>query len=733
MGQGEDWIDDVMSVVADVDWHTLSHAYGSAELTPLALRTWLSGDDRSHDELDDDDELWPIVADYPSDSIAESALAWIIVSVFHQGSLYSASPPTCRVMVEVLERCPVETVRAEALNTLGFALCLGDARSDWRADGFHRLDFRHLDTYDEIVRGQRHYLAAVASDGDHLRRINVALMLAWMPDRLASTQLIMGVLSETPESQLESDALNALTASLLRTLGLVARGTSAEARAEQGIRSYLEDGGEVGFAARIALCRLRRVTIDDEWVVDWLRERLGDTDSDHTGVVFDALVTTALHGPPFGRSDDERAEAARRLGDEHVASKERKEHDALTDFDKRLAKANALSARSRVNVILAHHRIEQTSDDRINVELRPEFVGKSANSAPLDAERFLLASGRTIHVISTATLRVERTLTATTQEQLPDAVVAWIESPRRGDDHWRDADPTDLVPGGMAASPDGRWLAAWGTGQVAIWDVAAEASTPVAHLCGFTPTRVQFAWSPDSSTLVTAEAGELHFWTAGAWAEPSSVVSATGAQRLAWTGEHPYLFQRDRLYRWNVSDQKLERLQVPDGHYPVGIGPGGLVMWHDEAPMMPLDGAAMLDADRCVRYEDRDRPTVVVESPNRSRNIVVNASGAWSTAVWWWPDGRFFVRHDGNTVHFHDPDGDELASCTLVDAANGDLVWLSHDHDGNPLVSTDRYDTLVASQPRRFDRPRYFESDDGSVVLPPDLEGTATIALTLRG
>lgn len=347
MGQGDDWIDDVMSVVDDVDWQALNHAYGSAELTPLALRTWLSGDDRRTAEVPDDDPVARIIAEYPSERVAESALAWIAVSVFHQGSLYSASPPTCRVMVEALDHAEDETTWFEAMSTLSYALSLDDVRSDWRAHDFDRRDFRHPETYDEVVTGFDHYVAAIDSEFEPEVRATAARILAWMPDRESSAEAIIDALSEEPFARPGSAAAmaeDAVTAALLRTLGVVAGGTTVEEQAELGARSLVEAPDPIGMAACLALARLRKVGAEDASVVQRLRDALADR---RTDAALHALMTTAL--------SSDGAAAAEALARSYVDGIRPRSEPNTSDFQAMMQyRVDLIGAQNRATCVAGH-------------------------------------------------------------------------------------------------------------------------------------------------------------------------------------------------------------------------------------------------------------------------------------------------------------------------------------------------------------------------------------------
>ena len=718
MGESAEWIDQVMAVVADVDWHDLEHAYGTAEHTPLALRTWLSGDDRPFTDIDEDDELWPVIADYESQTVADSALAWIYVSVFHQGSLYSASAPTCRVMNAVLELSPIGSLRTEALRVIAYVLRIYDHEpyyDEWQADGFHRLTFRHIATYDAIDAGWMQYVRTIALDKPHETRALAAHILSWMSNREACAAAVIDVLSEEDDTEtggLEAELRNRTTGILVRSLGLLARGTALEEIAERGVRSFLAAEGDLGLTACVALARLRRVEKDDTHVVERIELALED-DALQPGAAdmyLDALLNIALHSAPRWDPDGDPAHVARYFSNRRLKSMLEPSLEPSDPVDQHHDEGYVQGRSSRLE---RHHRLD--TDAPVTGEPVCTLVNErrnwAAHSAVVDDSHFVIGCGPGIHVISLATLKAERTLTMATETEIERCVIAHIDSPAREGmgEHWSEPDPTTMQPGELATSPDGRWLGAYGTGLVAIWDLHEPQSFPVAYLTGFTPTRVEFAWSPDSGQLVTKETNELHFWDVDNWSSPTTVVAAVGAKRLAWPGKYPLLFQHDRIYRWNPDHQSAERIELPDGRYPVGLALNEHIFISDQPTDAPVSSAVQWDTHHWAQLENEfSKTALTIQSPAGRRRYELTDTSSWAQSIWWWSERRLLVHQNGNTAIFRRGDGTEVASCSLVDIATGDLVWTAP--PGRELAfSTDREELVAFFIAREFDRAKYID------------------------
>lgn len=724
------WIDEAMSVVDGVDWGALKQAYGSAELTPLALRTWLSGDDRPYESIDEDDDIFAIIADYRTPMVADSALAWIYVSVFHQGSLFSASAPTCQVMVKALECSPVGSVRSEALAVLAYCLRIYESEEyfkEWQADGFHRLSFSDVAVYDAIDAGWSEYVHIAQSDEPPEMRLTAAAMLAWMSRRNECAEAIIDTLNEERPDDLGGLARaqqTSIEAMLVRSLGILGRDTDVEDLAEQGIRAIIDSEGsddtsQVGRAACIALARLRRVSEHDHHVLESLQDALADkrTSLAESQLYLDALMLIALHCAPRWRPDDDRAEAARAVTRDWFAARTTSSptNDGTdAKWAEHQRRSNALTAAQYAQFLERHHRLDANGEvsEGWTVRLLPELLHRPAHSCAIDADTFGIAAGKKVSVVSLETLRVERTLTITAEADLDRCVVAVIDNPKLEElgEHLRTIEPFEMRPSEPLASPDGRWFAAGGTGMVAVWDLSQGQSHPVAFLTGFMPTRVEFAWSPDSRQLVTSEGRELHFWDVTSWSAPQQVALAVHAERLAWMGENPTILQRDRAYRWNLQTESAERVEIGADCYPIGVGHDDTVLVAQRAPLSRSRVVAQRDSDHWIWVQTGmgGDAHLQVASAKGKKSYTLAAPTSWAQTVWWSPDGRFAVHQNGNTTTFRTPDGDEVASCTIVDSDADDLVWVAS-VDGDPLLFTDRTDVLSVRRGREFDRPEFLE------------------------
>ncbi|NNE74943.1 MAG: hypothetical protein HKN26_14860, partial [Acidimicrobiales bacterium] len=473
---------ELMEPVADVDWSQLSHAYGPATDVPDLLRLWLGNDQR--DPATAELEHLNLANEY-GDTVGRRAENNLIGSVFHQGSLYSASAPVATVLLAALERHPLEAVRISAIHLL--ATCLASHHDGWEADGFHPAVHERPDVWAAAAAGWPLFLELLDPSEPPEIRLITARALPWLDRPEECTAAIVAALDNR-------DADDDVTPLLVLALGTLAPGTDFEA--EPLVRSLLTEPEPLGLAAAIALARLRCLNPEtDAAIVERIRAasdadvgRFGNRDRAwshaHEGDLGD-LIADALAA--VGRPDDGES--------------------ALLPLEHGLA---------------------------------PRFAGQRARIAPLGAGRSfaLLPFGdKLIHVVSLESLGVVRTLRRPKVAELGSIPTHEVDSSRRQEAPELHGTPPDLA--GLRflrirASPDGRWLAADSAGVVAVWDLRDASETPVALLTGFLPTRVNFAWSPDSRWLLTGEAPDLHLWEAGYWEGPSEIHRVIGASDVEW-------------------------------------------------------------------------------------------------------------------------------------------------------------------------------------------------------
>lgn len=357
MTGGRSWVDEVMATVAHVNWAKLHHGYGSAELTPLALRAWLENDDGARAEVSPGHEAVRSIADMPGRAAAESSLDWIVESVFRNGGLSSTSALVCRVMVAALEFAPTVTVRAEALRVLNDALG-GDPHEDWKRADYEPVGRYRPATHAEVVAGAPAYLSAIGRDRSNEERRLGAKLLALLPDRDRSTARIIEVLEAEPDpasSRFVTVAEAKNTAILLRTLGIVARGAADADRAEVRLRPFLDQPDPVGLAACLGLARMHGVRETDGTVVERLRSALltGGRVPERSALL-DALITIELHCGPPDKSRSERVHAALREAVGYVES---------FDVGDRRARLLRQDAMSTLRAVTAHHGIAESLGD----------------------------------------------------------------------------------------------------------------------------------------------------------------------------------------------------------------------------------------------------------------------------------------------------------------------------------------------------------------------------------
>ncbi|MFE9653028.1 hypothetical protein [Micromonospora sp. NPDC006431] len=137
----------------EIDWTQLTHAYGTAEDVPDLLRALAS---------DDEDEV-------------EEALGEIIGSIFHQGTVYSATVPAVPVLVELASAASHQ--RSEILATVGML-----------ADPHHAYG-DEAEEVREAVRAQADRLAPLLADPDPQIRADAAYTVAQCGDRLPAALL----------------------------------------------------------------------------------------------------------------------------------------------------------------------------------------------------------------------------------------------------------------------------------------------------------------------------------------------------------------------------------------------------------------------------------------------------------------------------------------------------------------------------------------------------------------
>ena len=398
-----DWVDEVMATVDDVDWGSLGHAYGTAELVPLALRAWLSGDDRDATSITPDEEEFTFFDYAGGETVGHAALNWIHVAVFHQGSLYSASAPTCRALVAVFERTPHAIVRLEALQTLFFAASHGpdpaDFTDEWRLNDFQPDSFEDRPTLDELNAGAGALRSAIGRSESHDVRDLAVLILIWLSDRAASAKSIIEVLAREPDADLGPAALQAEAQSTelaLRVLGLVAGGTDFEEAAERTARRFLDEPDHVGLAASIALARLHRIdegdanviarlgdAYADEWerrdrwgslltqrirakdARDWAEHERLDAEvkaltrnDERESLYLDASISITLHCMPRWRPDLDPIEQAKTLSAHRLAALDGDPDEGASAFEKAWFTTNRQGRKRNVAFVYQHHGID---------------------------------------------------------------------------------------------------------------------------------------------------------------------------------------------------------------------------------------------------------------------------------------------------------------------------------------------------------------------------------------
>lgn len=179
----------------EVDWGSLTHAYGSAEDVPGLLRDLLS-----HDE-----------------GVREEALYELFGNIYHQGSRYEASAYAVPFLLEMLDD-PATPDRVRILELLS-GLAVGDGEA-YLATGVPDRDLWPADeaAVYEAVAGGMPLLLELAGDTDAELAGQAIQTLSWYPDHAAE---IVPTLVRIAGDERQPVAL---AAAATMALGLVLRG-----------------------------------------------------------------------------------------------------------------------------------------------------------------------------------------------------------------------------------------------------------------------------------------------------------------------------------------------------------------------------------------------------------------------------------------------------------------------------------------------------------------------------
>ncbi len=219
-----------------IDWHTLTHAYGEADDVPVLLRDLASQDEETR----------------------RAALGTLYTNIYHQGTVYQASAYAVPFLIELLEN---ETVpeRHELMNLLAH-LARGDAyhRQHWRyysearrkEPGFQRELAKQVSwvnrTHEVVREGLPVYVSLLAHP-DRQLSMSAAYLLAHLPERRQDILPILVTTLQQAEDQ-------CIRASLLLSLGKLAGDETEVSRLlEDTLRSELS--ALLQFAAALALVR----------------------------------------------------------------------------------------------------------------------------------------------------------------------------------------------------------------------------------------------------------------------------------------------------------------------------------------------------------------------------------------------------------------------------------------------------------------------------------------------
>lgn len=239
----------MLEQIDTIPWATLIHAYGPASDVPAQIRGLMSEDSQ----------------------IRERALWELYGNIFHQGTRYQAAPYAVPFLYELV-RDPHIPERANILYLLG-SLALG-YEEEYLPNGFDPAAFRRevaeadaqvsaedrlaqakfgwyrnveLECYDAVRQGVPTILPLLDDPDPAVRRAAVYL-LAWFPEEAATTLNLVQAKLATEEDE---DTL----ATIILSLGLLARSTEAEAILD-GVRRFLVHSKPIlRVAAALALAR----------------------------------------------------------------------------------------------------------------------------------------------------------------------------------------------------------------------------------------------------------------------------------------------------------------------------------------------------------------------------------------------------------------------------------------------------------------------------------------------
>lgn len=182
---------DLLNVSEQIDWASLSHAYGPATNVPDLLRALLTGS-----EEETWLELWN--------------------DVHHQGSVYSATAPTVRVLMTWLGRLEVPRQDNVWSTLQDFARQGAELQPEWSRwlsaeEHGHLADIRR-----EILSGLPRYLAA-AADQNSATRLHAYALLAELPEAMPIT---WPILEERFSKEADVEGQAAVLLAQARLLGL---------------------------------------------------------------------------------------------------------------------------------------------------------------------------------------------------------------------------------------------------------------------------------------------------------------------------------------------------------------------------------------------------------------------------------------------------------------------------------------------------------------------------------
>lgn len=287
------------------------------------------------------------------------------------------------------------------------------------------------------------------------------------------------------------------------------------------------------------------------------------------------------------------------------------------------------------------------------------------------------------------------------------------------------------IPGGVAFSPDGRYFAVGGKGQISLWDLAKKE-----EIMSFDVEAVRdIAFSPDGKYLLAVAPSPIKLFS---FSEPPGIMSLfniqSGRKIKNFETKSPeflshVIFSNDGRYAFTVSDRKMSLWNVstgkrikevgvaslftmsasaaisPDGKYIVsGATNGKIVLWDAKN----LSEIRQIDVDQSIWSVDFSPDGRYVLSGGSGRIIILDittgkelktivhpsfASTMNAIMAKFFPDGKHIVSTAGDAVRIWDvASSKEIA--TFIGFKDGEWIVITSSGYYNSSEKGDQYYSL---------------------------------------